>query len=301
MVTYDGYDSIETVLRRRGHVIAAMGNVRDLLLPLDRQPPPPEETVDQFRQLFGKASFRKMARLLAAGREQPVSMSQLQAVAGNAASDYATFLASLDLAEVLREGMRLTRPIDNIGPTLEWYVADLCRRELVGSAEWSVKLEEVPSVGGDFDVLAWLAATLVYVELKSAAPAQVRDNELRHFLQRGLELAPDIAVLLIDTSDDLTPLLDRLLEVMLPVMRSASGISDPAWRPERPFIEPQEGYAGVSFGFSRTYVTNSHPSVLTQMRRCLRHYHAHVKGQSFWGTTTGMRFVARPTGQAEQV
>ena len=73
--------------------------------------------------------------------------------------------------------------------------------ELHESAAWSVKLAEVPY--GNFYVLAWLPPTVLYVETKSYRPEEIEDTEIKHFLQRGVELAPDLAILLVDTDDDL--------------------------------------------------------------------------------------------------
>jgi hypothetical protein len=140
-----------------------------------------------------------------------------------------------------------------------------------------VKLDEIPA-GGDFDVLAWLPPALVYVETKSSAPRQIPDGDLLNFMQRGDELAPDVAVLLVDTTDDLSNLLSRLFELMLPTMRRSNRVTDEAWRPERPFIRPQPGYEGISWGMRRYYVTNARPSIVKQLRRVLRHYNARVKG-----------------------
>ena len=70
-----------------------------------------------------------------------------------------------------------------------------------GSAAWSVKLAEVPY--GNFDVLAGLPPTLLYVETKSSRPEEIEDTEIKHFLRRGVELAPVLAILLVDTDGDL--------------------------------------------------------------------------------------------------
>ena len=51
--------------------------------------------------------------------------------------------------------------------------------------------------------MAWLPRTLLYVETKSSRPEEIEDTEIKHFLQRGVELAPDLAILLVDTDDDL--------------------------------------------------------------------------------------------------
>ena len=113
-----------------------------------------------------------------------------------------------------------------VGPTLEWYVADVLKTDYEGSSEWSVKL--TGGRYGDYDVLGWLPPTLVYVETKSSDPRDVSDGELKNFLQRGVELVPELAILMVDTDDDLEQagLIGRLFEIMLPAVRLANGISD---------------------------------------------------------------------------
>ena len=163
-------------------------------------------------------------------------------------------------------------------------MSKVCQKEFGASAEWSVKLKDTKY--NDYDVLAWLPPTLLYVETKSSRPQEIKDSELLHFLQRGVELAPELAVLLIDTDDDLVKsgILDRIFELMLPSVALASGITDLDWRhDERAFIEPQRGYSGISFGYFRYYVTGTKPSIETQLRKCLRHYGAHVKNSAFVG------------------
>lgn len=178
--------------------------------------------------------------------------------------------------------MSLTRQINNIGPTLEWYVADICNREFSGNSLWSVKLSDFPY--GDCDVVSWLPPNLVYIETKSSRPSEVTDSELKHFLQRGVDLAPELAILLIDTDVDLQKqgLLNRLFELMLPTVKLANGIVDPKWRNNKePFVAPQARYPGVCFGYRRFYVTNSEPTIQTQLSRCFRHYNNEVKGAMF--------------------
>ncbi len=276
-----GPEPVEAVLKGRGFSIAARGNKRDVLLPLDSQPALSGEQCNEFCRLFDKSTFRKLIRQITSAADPgTVKVEQLARTAGEKTEEYVTFLTNLGVVERASDGVRLTRPVDNIGLTLEWYVADVCQREFDGSAEWSVKLSEFRY--GDCDVLAWLPPNLIYIETKSSRPAEVTDGELKHFLQRGEDLAPELAVLLIDTESDLRDLIERLFQLMLPVVKLASGINDPAWRnDEKPFIAPQTQFPGISFGYRRFYVTNSEPSIQTQLSRCFRHYNSRVKGQPF--------------------
>jgi hypothetical protein len=265
------YVEVEVVLRRRGHVVARKGPYEHPFSEaLRRTPFRPGENAPDLYTLFSRPGFRKVLRRLSSSPGQPVPLGQLVEIAGPVAHRYVAVLTDREVAEVWPAGVVLKSGLGDLGRVWEWYVAQLCRRELWGSADWSVSLRDLRA-GGDFDVVAWLDPTLVYIELKSARPTTVPNNQLRHFLQRTVELAPDLAILLIDTEDSLTDFLARLTRVMLPVVRAGSGIRQPDWQPERPFVRPQAGYPGVSYGYRRIYVTNSQPSILKQLRLCLRH------------------------------
>lgn len=278
-----GPDSVEAVLKRRGWAMEARGNLSGILLPLERYPALSGKQCNEFRRLFAHSSFRKLARRLTSGGGR-ATVEQLAKIAGDHADQYIDFLVQLGVAKRSRSEVELTRKIDNIGQTLEWYVADVCQREFEGSAEWSVKLSDFRY--GDCDVLAWLPPNLIYIETKSSEPSEVGNSELKHFLQRGVDLSPELAILLIDTDDDLEKagVIKRLFEAMLPTVRLASGIKDPEWRHDgKAFITPQPGYPGISFGYFRFYVTNTKPSMKTQLSKCLRHYNTAVKGRAFVG------------------
>ena len=243
-----GPEPVEAVLKRRGFTIETRGDNRNILLPLERKSPLSGEQVNEFRRLFSKAAFRKLIRRIILGTGK-ATMGQLASIAPDRADEYVAFLVSLGVAERSESQVTLTRSINNIGPTLEWYVADVCQRDFEGSSEWSVTLPQV-RYGGDYDVLAWLPPTFVYIETKSARPSEVSESELKHFLQRGIELSPDLAILLVDTEDGLddSGLLKRLFEAMSPTVRLASGVKESEWHPEKYFIAPQPGYRGVNFG-----------------------------------------------------
>lgn len=277
-----GPEPVGAVLSSRGFTIKAKGNVGDILLPLDSPSALSGETINEFRRLFAHSSFRKLVRNITAGGGN-AAMAELRTIAGGQADEYVRCLVELGVAEVQDDEVNLIRKINNIGPSLEWFVADVCQRQFAGSADWSVKLADFEY--GDCDVIAWLPPTLVSVETKSSRPSEVSDSELKHFLQRGVELAPELAILLIDTDDDLedTGFLERIFDLMIPTVKLASGITDPEWAPERRFIAPAQGFPGISFGYFRYYVTNSEPSIHTQLGKCLRHYNKMVKGRPFLG------------------
>jgi hypothetical protein len=140
---------------------------------------------------------------------------------------------------------------------------------------------------GQYDVLAWQAPALLYIEPRVARPSDITGSDICFFLQRSEELAPELAILMIDTADDVQPLVDRMNNVMFPAIERAS----------REKLERYEVLTrfpmGVFFGHRRTYVINTEQSIETQIRRCLRHYHARVKGVLFEAPPRPVNFLPR--------
>jgi len=285
-------DAVDVALRRRGHVVAGTGNGQEVLVPLDAPSFGPSPALAAYFEAFGGSTFRKLTRQLISAHGKAVPLAELAKIAGTGAPAYVDILVELGVAQRQADDAFLTRTPDNIGPSLEWYVAQFCERELCGSASWGVQLADI-TVGGDYDVLAWLAPLLVYVELKSSRPSAIDDSEIANFLERGERLAPDLGIFLVDTRDDLAELRARFFDVMAVAVGKASGHPEASWRSVRPWIQPQAEYPGVSFGYRRFYVTNSHPSILTQLRRCLQHYHTRVKGTMFLGGPGEINFITK--------
>ncbi len=276
-------DTVENVLHRRGFVVAATGEARQVLFPEEGREGRWGERA-RYLELMGRASFRKVARAVLAGGGEPAPIATLAQTAGVAAVAYASFLEEIGVAERRGTGVAITRPVDNLGPSLEHYVAHLCDEELRGRAAWGVRLEGLPS-GGDFDVLAWLAPRLVHIELKTSRPTEITPSELEHFVQRHLELRPDLSVFMVDTGDELTETLATLNAAIQPRFMTNADVIDPLRRKgvvldysfERMRVRPQEDDPGLNFGYHGVYLVNSRPSILTQLRRCLYHHHLYVK------------------------
>lgn len=280
---------LSSVLRRRGLEPQRTGDIGRTLYPHDNWQRIlerhgqfkyheyfPREFTSHYLDRFGKASFRKMIRRLLRDGRQFVETEELRKIAGGSTVDYLTYLERTLLIEQEGNQVRLTREICDIGASLEHYVAMLCERELRGAAEWGVLLENLPRSGGDYDVLAWLEPSLVYVECKSARPSNIGESELREFLQRSFELAPDLAILLIDTDTDLTSFVNDKIN---PIIREEFGIEEEGFMS----VKEHGDYPRVFFGAFRIYVINSKKSILGQLRRCLQLYYAHSKAASFYG------------------
>ncbi len=129
---------------------------------------------------------------------------------------YMEALARMGLVEIGPGGeWRLLRDaVISFGETLEWFVAEIFRREFFAQVIHGASFRSPPP-GGDFDVLAALEGFLVYVECKSSPPRGIEVEDVAGFLGRSHLLAPHLALFLVDTHlrmlDKMVPILEELL------------------------------------------------------------------------------------------
>lgn len=183
---------VDVLLKRRGFRIYKKEPSEDLLIP-DR------EFIDDYYKVLHKYSFRLFLRDLIKHQD----FFTLEMVTRYASSEvtrgYIEFILSIGLIKKLTDGYRLARrPIKSFGETLEWYVAEVFKREFSAEAIWGVKFKR-PTIGGDYDVIAKLDGLIFYAEVKSSPPRQVYDGEISAFLERVSDLSPEISVFLMDT------------------------------------------------------------------------------------------------------
>lgn len=184
--------TLESFLRRRGFVIYKKEPADDILAP-------GKAHVRAFYEKLKKYSFRLFLRDVIKHQDH-FTLEQVTKYATHRVSgDYITFLVEVKIAEKVRGGYRLRkRPVKSFGETLEWFVAELIRRDFLAEAVWGVKFQR-PKVGGDYDLLAKIDDSLLYMEIKSSPPKQIYDREIKAFFDRLEDLVPDLAVFLVDT------------------------------------------------------------------------------------------------------
>jgi hypothetical protein len=238
-------------------------------------------TLDRYGELLESRSFRKTLQRLAGIVGGSIELDAVQKMCGAKTSEYIDFMADAGL--LTRDGQRVaaTTDLKHYGHHLEWYVAMLCQQEFPAATSWNVKVRDLLS-GGDFDVLLNIDRTLVHAELKSSRASATTDMQLRHFLQRRVDLSPDLAILMIDTDDDISDLVSRVNRIIVNVFRTMPTIP-PDYQPEQPLIGPVSSVPGVHWGLRNLYFANSHPSFRTQLRRCLRFYHEFASHQMYLG------------------
>jgi len=212
--------SLDMLLKRRGFRVYKKEPTDDLLVP-------DMPFRESYYTALHKYSFRLFLRDVIKHQERFTPEQVTRYATTRVIRAYLGYLLDSNMSAEGAAGFTLSRrPITSFGPTLEWYVAELLKQEFGAETYWGVKFRR-PKVGGDYDVLAKLDGSLLYVEVKSSPPKQVTDSEIAAFLDRVDDLAPEAAVFLMDTElrmkDKVVPLFEQELAkreaVPLPVLR----------------------------------------------------------------------------------
>jgi len=200
--------SLDMLLKRRGFRVYKKEPPDDLLVP-------DELFRDGFYTALHKYSFRLFLRDVIKHQDRFTFEQVTRYSTTRVTRSYLHYLLDIKMVTEGDAGYVLSRrPITSFGTTLEWYVSELLRREFGADALWGVKFRR-PNVGGDYDVLAKLDGSLLYVEVKSSPPKQVTDSEVTAFLDRVEDLSPAISIFLMDTElrmkDKLVPMFEQEL------------------------------------------------------------------------------------------
>ncbi len=200
--------SLDMLLKRRGFRVYKKEPTDDLLLP-------GEPFRGSFFEMLHKYSFRLLLRDVIKHQDRFTLEQVTRYSTTRVIRAYLNYLWDIRLIEEGAAGYVLSRrPITSFGTTLEWYIAELLRREFGAEALWGVKFRR-PKIGGDYDVLAKLDGSLLYVEVKSSPPKQVTDSEIAAFLDRVEDLAPQMSIFLMDTElrmkDKVVPMFEQAL------------------------------------------------------------------------------------------
>ena len=135
--------SLPVVLRRRGFRIFRKEPGDDLLLPEER-------FINAYYRLLQKYSFRLFLRDVIQHQRCFTIRDVTRYSTQEVTEEYASFLYRIRLIE-RREGTDsycLSRgPVKSFGPTLEWFLSEICKREFAAEAVWGAKFKR-PVVGG---------------------------------------------------------------------------------------------------------------------------------------------------------
>ena len=199
---------LDVLLRRRGFRVFSKEPHDDLLLPS-------EEFIDDYYRMLQRYSFRLFLRDVIKHQTFFRTENVARYAAVDVTADYLRYLLSLGIIAKAEGGFQLAgRRIRSFGETLEWYTAEILKREFCFESMWGVKFKR-PLIGGDYDVLAKFNGSVLYIEVKSSPPKQVYAGEISAFLGRVSDLLPEVAVFLMDTElrmkDKIVPMFEAEL------------------------------------------------------------------------------------------
>jgi hypothetical protein len=224
-----------------------------------------------FYEAFGENTFRKLLRHIFFHRQ--CMYEELKRICGSEQKleKHLTFMKDQELVvqdeqdkQVWRKGPAY-KHIENLGPTLEWYVAEWFRSWLQVPARHGVAIKDVAD-GGDLDVVAFVDGIRIMVECKSGSPTKITDTEINLFLQRAADFNPEIAVLLIDTES----VLDQQVEMINRLRKGGDPISQ------------QDKHHSLYWGARHIYVCNARVSIAESMSAVLRLYYSRIRHIAFW-------------------
>lgn len=245
--------NLESMLRCRGLTIYSKEPQDDLLLP--------EPTyLDDYYHTLKKYSFRLLLRDLIKFQEKLHVKDVCRFSSPEVVQQYINYLQEIGLLKSLKDGAyRLVKgPIRSFGSTLEWYLAEVFKREFLCESIWGVTFKNVKS-GGDYDLLSKINGSLLYMEVKSSPPKQVHNREIASFLKRFAEFRPDLAIFFMDTE---LRMKDKIVPMFEEEMGICNGSPSAITRLERELFKVSKAM----------YVINSQKSIKGNIVSVLRDY-----------------------------
>lgn len=218
--------------------------------------------IERLYKLLHRYSFRLFLRDLL--ENQPVVPFELLTRYCSAAAAK-RYLKTLEKFQIVRTEANgdthfLLPVVPNFGETLEWYLAQIFRKELNLPASFRVVLKN-GLVGGDYDVLALAAQKLLYVEVKSSPPKAVDNQQVKNFLSRLRDLLPDLAFFFEDTHLRMKDKIVRLFEEEL--TRRYGWLASEKF----PVARLKDELFHINH---RIYIVNSKRGILHNMLTCFR-------------------------------
>jgi len=183
---------LDVLLKRRGFRIYKKEPADDLLIP--------ENTfLEGFYEMMKRYSFRLFLRDVIK-HQKSFRLEQVTRFAtSEVTGEYLKYIRDIGLVEKIYDGFRLSSgPIKSFGETLEWFVAEIFKREFSTEAIWGMRFKR-PLVGGDYDLIAKVDGSILYMEIKSSPPKQIYHNEISAFFDRVSDLLPEISIFFVDT------------------------------------------------------------------------------------------------------
>ena len=251
---------VERMLKMRGISVFRKNSTDRLFFPPKLSP----FYKDRFYQMMKKYSFRLVLRDMIKYQEGFRVRDLIHYCSSKVVQGYCDLLQEMGAITKSGRGKYRTciSPLYSFGPTLEWFIAEVFKREFSSAAIYGVRVKKTPS-GGDYDVIASWSQRLVYVEVKSSPPKGVEQNEISSFFSRMNDLLPEVALFFNDTQ---LRMKDKLVVMFEEELEKRYGRNSKTLYPvERLFEE-------LFHVRNQIFIVNSKKDVAENFRYCLKHY-----------------------------
>jgi hypothetical protein len=255
--------SVEGTLNMRGIRVFRKNPTDRLFFP----PEFPPSYKNKFYETMKKYSFRLVLRDMIKHQDRFRIQDLTHYCSPKVAQGYCDLLSKMGAIQKDRTGKYRTRvsPIYSFGPSLEWFIAEMFKREFASPALYGVLVKKTPS-GGDYDVIASWNRRLVYVEVKSSPPKGVELGEVKTFFSRIDDLLPEVAILFNDTQ---LRMKDKLVVMFEEELERRYGEESKMHYPVERLVEE------LFHVRHRVFIVNSKKEVVGNFHVCLRDYLQH--------------------------
>jgi len=251
---------VERLLKMRGLRIFRKNPTDRLFFPSDL---PPFHRA-HFYEMLKKYSFRLVLRDMVKHQDRFRVEDLTHYCSAKVAREYCDLLCEMGvIIKDERERYRTrVSPLYSFGPTLEWFIAEMFKREFASPALYGVSVKETVS-GGDYDVIAAWNNRLVYMEVKSSPPKGIEISEISTFFSRLDDLLPDVAILFNDTQ---LRMKDKLVVMFEEELGRRYGRASGSHYPVERLVEE------LFHVRHRIFIINSKKDVVGNFHLCLKDY-----------------------------
>jgi hypothetical protein len=256
--------SVERMLKMRGITIFRKNPTERLFFPPELSP----SYKARFYEMMKKYSFRLVIRDMIKHQDRFRIQDLTHYCSPKVARGYCDLLCEIGAIIKNGRGRYRTRvsPLYSFGPTLEWFIAEMFKRELASPAIYGVSVKKTKS-GGDYDVVASWNGRLVYVEVKSSPPKGVELSEISTFFSRIEDLLPEVAILFNDTQ---LRMKDKLVVMFEEELEKRHGREAKTLYPVERLIEE------LFHVQNHLFIVNSKKDIVENFRICLKDYLQYV-------------------------
>ena len=256
--------SVEKMLRMRGIKVFRKNPTERLFFPPDLSP----FYKTRFYEMMKKYSFRLVLRDMIKFQDRLRIQDLTHYCSSKVVQGYCNLLCEMGAIIKMGKGKYRTRvsPLYSFGPTLEWFIAEVFKKESASPAIYGVSVKNTPS-GGDYDVIAPWNQRLICVEVKSSPPKGVEQNEISTFFSRMNDILPDVAFLFNDTQ---LRMKDKLVVMFEEELGKRYGKESKTLYPVERLIEE------LFHVHNHIFIVNSKKDVVENFQICLKHYLQHA-------------------------